>query len=92
MVTVKDRSSLYLRTDARGGDAEHQARAAVVRATSHDERSEDDYASVSRMFTPALQLLMCERERAGQADTLRAVPLILAHRLLLRSDLGLAAV
>ncbi|RLN05627.1 putative clathrin assembly protein [Panicum miliaceum] len=101
---VKDRRSLYLTRVAAlqppgSGLAaalrSPELEAAVIRATSHDERSVD-YGSASRVFAlarasqPALQPLMWAlARRAGRtrcwAVALKA--LMLAHGLLLRSDL-----
>jgi hypothetical protein len=102
---VKDRRSLYLtrvaalRPPGSGLAAalrSPEMEAAVIRATSHDERSVD-YGSASRVFAlaraspPALQPLMWAlARRAGRtrcwAVALKA--LMLAHGLLLRSDLA----
>ncbi|XP_066331270.1 putative clathrin assembly protein At1g25240 [Miscanthus floridulus] len=101
---VKDRRSLYLtrvavlRPRPASGVAaalrSPELEAAVILATSHDERSVD-YGSAARVLAlaraspPALQLLMWElARRAGRtrcwAVALKA--LMLAHGLLLRSD------
>ncbi|CAD6245457.1 unnamed protein product [Miscanthus lutarioriparius] len=101
---VKDRRSLYLtcvaalRPRPASGVAaalrSPELEAAVIRATSHDERSVD-YGSAARVLAlaraspPALQPLMWElARRAGRtrcwAVALKA--LMLAHGLLLRSD------
>ncbi|WVZ92561.1 hypothetical protein U9M48_038612 [Paspalum notatum var. saurae] len=99
---VKDRRSLYLTRVAVLRPASGVAaalrspelEAAVIRATSHDERSVD-HASAARVFAlaraspPALQPLMWAlARRAGRtrcwAVALKA--LMLAHGLLLRSD------
>lgn len=101
---AKDRRSLYLtrvaalRPATTGAAALRNAEleAAVIRATSHDERSVD-YRSAARVFAlaraspPALQPLMWAlARRAGRtrcwAVALKA--LMLAHGLLLRSDLA----
>ncbi|RCV31446.1 hypothetical protein SEVIR_6G184300v4 [Setaria viridis] len=103
---VKDRRSLYLtrvaalRPAASSGFAaalrSPELEAAVIRATSHDERSVD-YGSAARVFAlaraspPSLQPLMWAlARRAGRtrcwAVALKA--LMLAHGLLLRSDLA----
>uniref|UniRef100_A0A0D9X8Q6 ENTH domain-containing protein n=1 Tax=Leersia perrieri TaxID=77586 RepID=A0A0D9X8Q6_9ORYZ len=94
---AKDRRSLYLtRVASLRPNAELEA--AVIRATSHDERSVD-YRSAARVFalaraspsSSALQPLMWAlARRAGRtrcwAVALKA--LMLAHGLLLRSDLA----
>ncbi|KAG2584419.1 putative clathrin assembly protein At1g25240 [Panicum virgatum] len=91
---VKDRRSLCLTRVAALRSPELEA--AVIRATGHDERSVD-YGSASRVFAlaraspPALQPLMWAlARRAGRtrcwAVALKA--LMLAHGLLLRSDLA----
>ncbi|KAL6858804.1 hypothetical protein ACP4OV_017806 [Aristida adscensionis] len=99
---VKDRRSLYLTRVAALRPASGvvprrpELEAAVIRATSHDERSVD-YAGAARLFAlaraspPALQPLMWAlARRAGRtrcwAVALKA--LMLAHGLLLRSDLA----
>ncbi|XP_062196243.1 putative clathrin assembly protein At1g25240 [Phragmites australis] len=101
---VKDRRSLYLTRVAALRQASGVAaalrspelEAAVIRATSHDERSVD-YGSAARVFAlaraspSALQPLMWSlARRAGRtrcwAVALKA--LMLAHGLLLRSDLA----
>ncbi|XP_062192361.1 putative clathrin assembly protein At1g25240 [Phragmites australis] len=101
---VKDRRSLYLTRvaamrSASGAAAalrSHELEAAVIRATSHDERSVD-YGSAARVFAlartspSALQSLMWAlARRAGRTRcwvvALKAI--MLAHGLLLRSDLA----
>jgi hypothetical protein len=99
---VKDRRSLYLTRvaalrPASGALQCPELEAAVIRATSHDDRSVD-YGSAARVFalaraspSTALQPLMWAlARRAGRtrcwAVALKA--LMLAHGLLLRSDLA----
>nr|CAB3483211.1 unnamed protein product [Digitaria exilis] len=98
---IKDRRSLYLTHVAALRPAASSLRrshpeleAAVIRATSHDERSMD-YASAARVFAlaraspPAMQPLMWALARRAGRTRCWAVALkslMLAHGLLLRSD------
>lgn len=104
---VKDRRSLYLtrvaalRPAAAASGFAAAVRspgleAAVIRATSHDERSVD-YVSAARVFAlaraspPSLQPLMWALARRAERTRCWAVALkalMLAHGLLLRSDLA----